>query len=893
MDQNETRYYYIHFYTLILKEYWNNICAICLRIGDKYFNNFRTSIVQFHKISEVELRSGTFVIIEGTLRFPISAIHQSEICFTYKYYLYLQDGQGNYENLHHHSDVNRYFNLKFNDKERKERIVGHSHQHYDIMILPDTRKKESSSLWSNIVSTVSYYTTSKGGDIPFYNINERKLISLQVLLPKYHQLGHLMPCTLLEDFISKFIIEIDKFVYFYVQDTRGQHDPFIWNSYDNQNNTSKLPEEWIIATSMPDNYNTMDPISIIHLFYSACYLLEYYNIDNDIVIANLINMIEYSIKNILMTESYIYNHSISFKKEFRDNLLSSIRDFIFYKINRSKYSHRFFPLVLIYHKIYTSQEYDVLHEYLSYNKSEYWGFPKEETLCCKSELPFDSCKPILGLAKYDKLLPYSIVIYTLNVKNASRICQHFFNDTQNCPLSAIMSALLVRLFHSSKKNVNNSGVKYDEKLVTEVLKSLHDGFLNDELKLETKDINRLIRLTLVLTDNLPCNYFNEEQFQLCLQLLSRAISYWDNHQPNTPQINLQNIFGYFIPNWYYHHYHGKTKQFFSNLLSEIKFWEQILFNIQFPNYYKFDSIVEELLTKRFSDQNIPQQFIIDLFINLHNVNSQSSLLQDIFLKELTSRLQVKSADRSNCIKQLSQRLTDPSQLPKLNTIFSKILLDEERGFNENPIKHFVNWNSWDTYFRLLDSENIHQILSPQAKDQLYMASKQLCTVIEQITKLTITGEDLAKIHDNSQRFFDLLYIVKNSKPLIPQFSMADDIKAKIDQCLEINKWILEQQKFLRLFNDFLEELRNIHHENISTFLCQDLRKESINSICIRKENGHSFAYSDEINAIIEFPSFPSICQICTKLSKSRIIIGYLTITSLLVRTEIYKMVRIK
>ncbi|KAI6655773.1 E3 ubiquitin-protein ligase [Oopsacas minuta] len=852
MDPNETRYFNIHFYTLILKEYWKNIYAICLRISGKYFNNFQTSIVQFHKFSEVELQSGTFVIIEGTLRFPISAIHQSKICFAYKYYLYLQDGQGNYENLHHHSDVNRYFNLKFDDNERKERIVGHSYQHYDIMILPDTRKKESSSFWSNIMSTVSYYTTSKGGDIPFYNINERKLISLQVLLPKYYQLGHLMPCTLLKDFISKFIFEINKFVYFYVQDYQGYHSSYIWYSYDNQNYTSKLPEEWIIATSMPDNYVTMDPISIIHLFYSACYLLEYYNIDNDVVIANLINMIEDSIVNILMTESYILTTAF---------------------LSRQNFEIFFYPLFATLYLVKLT-EYDVLHEALSYNKSEYWGFPKEETLCCQSELPFDSCKPILGLAKYDKLLPYSIVIYTLNEKNASRICQHFFNDTQNCPLSAIMSALLFRLFHSSKKNVNNSGVKYNEKLVTEVLKSLRDGFLNDELKLETKDVNRLIRLTLALTNNLPYNYFNEEQFQLCLQLLSRGISYWDNHQPNTPRINIQNLFSSFIPNWYSHHYYGKPKQHFSNFLPEIKFWEQILFNIQFPNYYKFDSIIEELLTKRFSDRNIPQQSIIDLFINLHNIKSQSSLLQDIFLKELTSRLQVKSADRSNCIKQLSQQLTDPNQLPKLKTIFTKILLDEERGFNENPIKHFVNWNSWDTYFRLLDSENIHQILSPQAKELLDMASVQLCTVIEQITKLTITGEDLSRIHDNSQRFLDLFFIVKNSESLNQQFSMADDIKAKMDQCLEMNKWILQQQNFLFIFNEFLEELRNIHHENISAFLSLDLGKESINSICNRKENGHSFAYSDEINAIIEFPLFPSICQMCTKLSKSRIIIGY-------------------
>ena len=111
IDPKVTEYVNIQFDTLILKEYWNKIDAICLRIGGKYFGDFKTSVVPFSKTGEVKLKGCEFVTITGILKFPLKLISANEIRFSYKYYVYSNDKKKSYEHLHHYSgaDFNRYF----------------------------------------------------------------------------------------------------------------------------------------------------------------------------------------------------------------------------------------------------------------------------------------------------------------------------------------------------------------------------------------------------------------------------------------------------------------------------------------------------------------------------------------------------------------------------------------------------------------------------------------------------------------------------------------------------------------------------------------------------------------------------------------------------------------
>ena len=274
--------------------------------------------------------------------------------------------------------------------------------------------------------------------------------------------------------------------------------------------------------------------------------------------------------------------------------------------------------------------------------------------------------------------------------------------------------------------------------------------------------------------------------------------------------------------------------------------------------------MEKQLTSRFADQKISQQFIIDLLLHLHNVDKQSHLLQEIFRKELTVRIQfIRSGERSNCVIQLSQQLSDPNQLPKLSKIFSKVLLDEEKAFEENSIEHFITWTSWTTYFGLLNSEDIDQILSKNAKSFLETASSILDTFVEEIHEISISARNLSKIHENIEYFSSLCQIVQSN----------DSSKLnheRLQQCFKINNWIVKQQELLTMFKGLLERLQNIYRKDIDELLATDLRSDPLNTICQLQNKELSFRYFPKINEIIEFPKFQPMCHVCDLISQSRI-----------------------
>ena len=145
IDHIETAFVDIQFTTLILEEFWKKIDAICLRIGHKYFGDFKTSIVPFSKTNTVRLQCGKFVTISGKLKFPVKHISNGEIRFPYKYFIYSKESNTSYEQLHHlHNDFNRYFIWNINNPVQP--LINGSYQQFDMMILPEIRKKEGSNL---------------------------------------------------------------------------------------------------------------------------------------------------------------------------------------------------------------------------------------------------------------------------------------------------------------------------------------------------------------------------------------------------------------------------------------------------------------------------------------------------------------------------------------------------------------------------------------------------------------------------------------------------------------------------------------------------------------------------------------------------------------------------
>ena len=876
IDPNEASYVNIQFTTLILEEYWKKIDAICLRIGHRYFGDFRTSIVPFNKINTVELQCGKFVTISGTLRFPAKHIYKSEIRFPYKYFIYSKDNNTSYEHLHHlHNNFNRYFIWNTSNNPVQPLING-SYQQFDMMILPEIRKKEGST-FSNIVNTAISFVGASGGydkDIPFHKIGDRRLVSLQTLLPSYLGLGHSQPCSTMEDFITYFKKQTFMLVNFSIQCVgEGIHEVRHWNFSEQaqHDNLIQLVEAWIMNTFTPEKKSQLDKKHVVYIFYIGCYLIDYYRLNNNELNLKLVNMIEESIEPILKNQYFLFDNTVCIHQQFGIELHKSVLNFIFNKaIFLTNQHDSFLTLIPIYHGINNMQEHsNTLHEELEYTENNYWGFPNEVTIYWQNVASLDSIQKVLSLTKYDQIIPYTVVIYALNENNVNKIYDIFIKDTQYFPLSALMAALLFRFNHTQ-----SNYIRKDDKLRTVVMKALNTAFTKDSTKLNVHDVNRLTKLTFIFASKLPIQCLSQEQFNLCLSLLSRGLEYYDYHMPDNPLVPFEKItdfFNNFVKRWYSDRVLKQHVMCYNDYLNEIKFWEEIISKFNFPKKFKWLCIIENFLVTRFRAPNISQQFIIDIFIHLHTKENYSHLLlQEIFLKELTSRLQtIRPGEKNEFVKQLYLQLSQTGQLKKVNSIFSEILINEEANFNLNPIIHFVTWTSWDTYFSFLTYKDIDQFISIDARDMLQVASTQFFSLFEQINAFEITGLDLELIDKNRDYFLLLTSILLKLK--VCEYSVQD-ITIRLDLCLRMYNWILEQIKLLGYLNDFLDIIHNVNNEILNTFLSLKLEQERIGNICFPDRDSYTFPNSPDINMIITFPQYASMCKSCKLLSNSRIII---------------------
>ena len=864
-EHDKSQYVNIQFNTLIFEEYWREIKDISIGIGNHYFDDVKTYITPFERTKTIQLQNGKFVIVSGTLKYPIGSISEDGIYFPYKYRIHSKDNKESYEHLHHFDKTNYNRNFLWNINIYPiSQTTNRTYQQYDIMILPDIRKKEG---WKYSDYFPSFFLRSGCSDsnIKFPDINDRRLISLQAFLPSYLGLGHSQPCRNLEDFITQFNTLIDTLMYFQI------HNPDFnyvgnWESGDTNFLTTNLVGSWIMTTGTFERLADLDSKSVLIYFYLGCYLIQNYNLHNDQLDIQLMNLVDGSIESILKHKSYVFDDSVCNLDKFKNTILASVAEFIFNKVMRSREAEKLLTLIPIYHCISDTEEHsNRLHEDLKYSDKEYWGVPNGVSISLPRCVSFEFIKKALTLVKYDQLLIFTIVIYTLNDQNVTELCKYLIEDTQRYTLSALMSALLFRLDLNSIKDYN--------KTRTEVMKFLKTALTKESSTLELTDVARLTKLTLLLTTKLTIPYFDEEQFKLCLTIISQGLTYCDSHQPSNLSISFnkfKQFFDNFVIKWIREHMF-KNELTYDVLLKEIKFWEEIITNYLFPPSIKWLNMVEDYLVKKFRDTDmVKQQYIINIFIHLHSKEKYHTLLQEIFLKELTSRLQmINSGDKNAFVKQLYDELSKTGQLEKVNNIFSKILIDEKSNFDQNSINHFLTWTSWDIYFSFLCFNNIDKFLSEDARYMLELASTQFVSLLEQIFSSQITGVNLDAINDNKEYFLTLAKNILESKQ-ISEYSF-DDILKNFDLCMSMYNWVREQRALLMHLHTFLENLHDINSDSISTFLSFNLEQMRISDVCYAEEDSYLFSPFLEVNSITTSPQFSPISNVCVSLPKSRIL----------------------
>ena len=850
----------IQFHTLVLKEVYSNVSSVHLRILTKGLKTFK-QIIPMEKVEDVVVVSGEFVTLCGTVNYPKECIQNGDIQFPYTYF-FVHDDTETYEDLYHPYFakvlLNRYFKIN------GYALDDNAYSQFDMMILPENVGNSDSILSGLMKKVFSFIRRSGSVDKPitFKTIYERRLSSLQVLLPSC--LDSVKDIHSLEAYIERFqylvINLIDcKFRCEGYGSTYTYRDVSVksWEFYYDRTQEcpiNKLVIDWLLTTCN-ENIDS-DPKSKVYIFYLACYFIRKYALLNEDLTLKFIDLILGSIEPILANKCYVFDNlnGLHIPSDLRYTIQTVITEFMFINVMKGKHYKRLLQLFPIYHCMNDFSEHPPPFHESVYEDMEYWGFPSDTEYTHRDTIALHEIKVALNLVKYDPILPYSVLLYSLHHTNVKKLYEYFRTDLKQFPLSVFMNVLLLR----SKQN-------YSVMLMTEVFKCLISTFRDNPNQLEVDDINHLNSLTLTFVLKLlPTANLSRDKFYLCLDLLSRGLVYCDSKSCSSliPS-NFKPFFNDFVRKWYSKNI-IKDKMIYADYLKEIDFWQHLITDYPFPESTSIFTLVEDFLAVRFKDTKVSQQFIIDIFLRLYKDCKYTDLLREVFLKELTKRLQVFAPEvKSEFISRLYDQVSDPGQLSKVIDIFSKILLDEKRNFEENPINHFFSWSPWKIYFELF---NENKIISTEAQEMLDSAQVEYYTLCEKIHNLTISLSEVEKIRTKQDSFFSL---TEN----IVQSNILKDYKDCFKACLAMSSWVKDQRTSLKLLHNVIENIRNIDDEIISNFLVTlSSDNKSIKDICTRKGDTTSFCLEYAvINEIINFSEFKSICDAGKSFISSKII----------------------
>ena len=880
MDPEETEYCYIDIKTLTWKEYWDKVESVCLRIGLKYFNKFETSIVPFHEINKVRINNLDFVVINGVLKYPRFLITHlaKEIQFAYKYYLHLKDGSAVFEKLsHYNGEYNRFMRIPL-DKYNKEDLIGKSFYQFDLMILPEITKKSKGymgQLFSLFVSDIGSQ---------FLDIAERRLFSLQASLPSYLEFGSLEPCSTMKIFITEFNKRLIELIYFELMDVNySNHGPRFWNWHkkDCEQNLIKLVESWLMIHVTCDRNKHRNAKLILYRFYLSCYLIYSYKLESSELNLQLILSIEFCLEDILKEKLPPFGDTMGEDIDFVSTVQAAIVSFIFKSLMIGKLAEKIPFLLPLYHKI-TSLTERSLHfqDQLKYSDNEYWGFPEDCVIYWQEGIAASVIKEAMSFVQYDPILPYSIMIYTMTEKNVKLFIELLPIYPQYIHLSTFMGVVLFRLDKAKKQNYDY--IQREHKLWNAVFVSLVAVILKDKDKIAIQDINRLIKLTILFIKELPIHHVDEALFKLILDLLFNGITAAAHHSPDLLPISLDDskyAFRTFFRSWIVKNKTTSysTQIYYQDFEKIIQFLDDILMKYFIPPSLGWFELIEEFLNAQLQgkDLKLQQQYVVDIFILLHDKNEHSQYLQELFRKEITERIHVvNSGDRQMMIRLLSESLKGTGQLKKVSTIFSKILLNESKDFEKDPLRHFINWSSWGTYFQFLSSDEIRDFFSKDAFDMLFFASEQFFSIIDLIYHLKSTFRDVILIRENEKHFIDLVGVILHVKRDSKQnmHYTTDDIRVKLQFCKDASNWVLEQSRLLLTLYQFFGQFKNINHEFLLEFLSLTLDKIRIDDICYHDGTKYIFREYHIINKLVNFPNLSQMEPITNPLLKSNIFV---------------------
>ena len=853
IEPNCLRYFTCSFYTVVLKEVLDKTDAVCLRLGIDGFNGL---YCQFYPLQVIHLyhnnKGHEFVIITGSLKIPVILIRNKILTFPYKYFFYVINAEGVFEDLYHYQNINfnRHFYKKFTENPSDLPVTK-----FDMMILPECPKKEEGFFSYNTL--FSLFSTKKGDRLPFKDIHDRRFLSLLAFLPTFMGMGYFpssIECTKLNDFFLSLTGLVEELSHIAISPHDDTNNIRYWD--DQKYYLDKAPILLIEKFTFflffnSDQFNIRE--KLLHIYLSCC-LIYKFKLNGQEIIDKVVNAIESIVCESLRLKYFALEYI-----QQMDQLKEAFCAFIYTYVLPTKFFNRYYQLLAFYHCLFNLPENhgDYLTR-LAYTDNEYWGYPAHLQMCKTRSIPNDDIKKSFNLLSYDSILPYSIMYNSISSLNTDLFYGIHCSQPTVLPLSGFISLMLIRLSKSY----------LDKDLFKSIMKFLLTRFSEQDISQTTPplEVERLFKLTLKLSSQLPISETSEEGFFYTLELIAHqctAIGALAAYKITSEEIQSTFVF---VEKWYKQKIYSSYMSNYE-LQKEMKFWDKVI-NSDFPHALEWSNLVAKFLEKRLrkiEENNL--SLFIELLIFVHD--KLSDCLKDIFLKEMIVSLKFLDTRKRN---EVVSRLKSfhHGKFKCISTIFSSILLDERETFVKDQIKHLFQWPSWENYFEFVNIPELFENLSNEAKSILDTALTRFFIFIQSLCSYEISLSDASLVFQKQDLLISLArlalnYYKKNELTL-------EKIKSAIQFGRDATNWVTEQRERLENIIQFSSFIPMVNFSFINDFLSMDHLNFTLNEIGVSDDNKFQFRVLTDINDIINFPRFSTMSESAFFFKKSTIFI---------------------
>ena len=538
----------------------------------------------------------------------------------------------------------------------------------------------------------------------------------------------------------------------------------------------------------------------------------------------------------LISKQYFFYDHFQDGQQSIQHLQSSFETIIFKtpQISDNKIVIKFLPL---YHSLFKlSIQFDLLHENQEWLTSEYWGFPSNiETSSFYSFQNVNNFELLLDkFNQYDPILPYSIVLVSMNDNNFPKLSTN--------PFIPIVSYLPALVYRTKNWCLDHSPIS----LRCQIFSFLFSKLNREPRSITITQLHQICDAAFFLWEiHLPEDQNSTDDGFLHLNLTATILHMLVDNNPNI--LSSEPIRSDQLPLRYFKFSDELLNIFLQtfNLLiilqdfglikikAKLKLWAA-LFLIEFPESYNWDSVVESRF--KLMIQEFDMLITLEIFTHLSTDCQFQTKIYSIFKERIIEFLKIKQDHASQETILMNLVKLPKSAHSELIEVLNIIYFQQRESFDENPAIHILSWSPWHVLFDF----NLPEIQgnNQEIVQLVHCAQHEFINICKSLNQMRIQVKILRILYQAKTRFLTIHNILSRKNKEDELLMSVFNIKKVIDKVLEILAYFDMQTNFISNFNSILNFATHLlESQEIKDFLLIDFESQPLNEICSINSNG--------------------------------------------------------